>query len=64
MKMDNQESKIHTINQEIIDITGGSDQAAFNELMKANNPLSAIKHAYKMICKTRNLKVNNYFLEL
>ena len=61
---DIQKRKIHTINQEIIDISGASDKEAFNELMTASDPVYAIKHAYKMICKIRNLKVNDYFLEL
>ena len=59
-----QESKIHTVNQEIIDIVGSSDAASFAELMKSNNPLVAIKNAYKMTCKIRNLKINEYFLGL
>ena len=59
-----QESKIYTINQEIIDIVGGSDKDAFNELMTSSNPLNAIKHAYKITCKIRNVKINNYFLDL
>ena len=56
--------KVYTINQEIMDIVGASDKDAFTELMTANNPLHAIKFAYKMICKTRNLTPQLYFLEL
>lgn len=57
-------NEISIINQEIIDIVGTSDEDAFNELMQSNDPLQAIKHAYKMICKTRNLTVRDYFLNL
>jgi hypothetical protein len=59
-----QKSKIYAVNQEIIDITGSSDKEAFNELMTASDPLAAIKYAYKMICKIRGLKVNDYFIAL
>lgn len=59
-----QQNIVSIINQEIIDISGGNNKEAFEELMTANNPVNAIKHAYKMICKIRNLNINSYFLNL